>query len=112
MQTVNICTDLLYKHAVYMVALEKYGTFLLYLLIGLFFIYTAIRLGSAEDALNTQKQSNTDESKVLHLWAYICSWSGAFIILYGTLTMLPKELDVLAAQKIPPACVEFSLLKK
>lgn len=95
-----------------MVALEKYGTFLLYLLVGLFFIYTTIKLGQAKDALNTQKQSDIDESKVLHCWGYICGWLGVFIIIFGTLTIIPKSLGVLAAQKIPPACIEFSLLKK
>lgn len=112
MQTVNICTDLLYQHAVYMVAIEKYGTFFLYLLVGLFLIYTGRKIGLAGESLGKQNRSDIDEAKVLYCWSYICGWVGVFITIFGIFTMLPKELDVLAAQKIPPACIEYSLLKK
>jgi hypothetical protein len=105
----NICTDLLYKHAVYMVAIEKYSTFAPYLFVGIFLVYTARKIGLAGERLGTKNRSDIDEAKVLYCWSYICGWVGAFIVIYGVFTMIPKELDVLAAQKIPAACIEFSL---
>jgi hypothetical protein len=112
MQMNNICTDLLYRHAVYMVALEKYSTFALYLFVGMFLVYTGRRIGLAGESLGTKHRSYIDDAKVLYCWSYICSTLGAFIMIYGLLTMLPKELDVLAAGKIPASCIESILLKK
>jgi len=112
----NICTDLLYRHAVYMAALEKYSTYSLYLLVGIFLIYTGRRIGLAGEKLGTKNRSDIDDARVLYCWNYACSTLGAFIMIYGLLTMIPKQLDVLAAQKIPAVCIdysiEFSLLKK